>query len=139
MRYIKVLLLAIFIFLALVFFFQNQGPLSQPIELTFNLFFIPPFTAIPLPFYFIVLAAFLIGCLLALCLLLWDRFMASARLIRAKTKIRALNRQIETLQKIIDADAAKKPEGAINLAKKEEAEKDEKKNDKDDYPEHKPL
>ena len=47
MRYIKVLLLAIVFFLALVFFFQNQGPLSQDMVLTLHLFFIPPMHSIP--------------------------------------------------------------------------------------------
>lgn len=137
MRYIKVLLLAVFIFLALVFFFQNQTPLSQPIELTFNLFFLPAFKAIPLPFYFIVLGAFLVGCLLSLCLLLWDRFVAGARLIRAKARIRALNHKVESLQKIVDERAGKALAAATP---KIDLEKDDAKDDKkDDYPEHKPL
>ena len=58
MRYVKVLLLAILFFLALVFFFQNQNALSQNLVLTLNLFFLPPMTSIPLPFYFMVVAAF---------------------------------------------------------------------------------
>ena len=49
MRYIKVLILAVFIFLCLIFFFQNQAALSQEMQMTLNLFFIPPMTSITLP------------------------------------------------------------------------------------------
>ena len=54
MRYIKVLILAVFIFLCLIFFFQNQAALSQEMQMTLNLFFIPPMTSITLPFYFLL-------------------------------------------------------------------------------------
>lgn len=99
MRYIKVLLLAVFIFLCLVFFFQNQTPLSQQMELTLNLFFLPPFTSISLPFYFLLVIAFALGCLLSWLLLLWDKFNTSAKLVKSKWKIRSQQTEIERLRK----------------------------------------
>ncbi len=87
MRYVKVLLLAILFFLALVFFFQNQNALSQNLVLTLNLFFLPPMTSIPLPFYFMVVAAFFMGAVLALGFLVWDKVNLSARLMKSKWRV----------------------------------------------------
>lgn len=72
MRYIKVLLLAIVFLSCSRILFQNQGPLSQDMVLTLHLFFIPPMHSIPLPFYFLVIAAFALGSLLTLSFLVWD-------------------------------------------------------------------
>ena len=102
MRYIKALVLAIFIFLALVFFFQNQTALSQQIELTLNLFFIPPMTSIPLPFYFLVIAAFFVGALLSLALLFWDRCNTSAKLVKSRWHIASLEKELAKLKKDIE-------------------------------------
>lgn len=102
MRYIKALVLAILIFLALVFFFQNQTALSQQLELTLNLFFIPPMTSIPLPFYFVVIAAFLVGALLSLALLFWDRCNTSAKLVKSRWHISSLEKELAKLKKDVD-------------------------------------
>lgn len=99
MRYLKALVLAILIFLALVFFFQNQTALSQQIELTLNLFFIPPMTSIPLPFYFLVIAAFFVGALLSLALLFWDRCNTSAKLVKSRWHIASLEKELAKLKK----------------------------------------
>lgn len=102
MRYIKVLLLAVFFFLAMVFFFQNQAPLSQETELGLNLFFIPPMKSIPLPFYFIVIGSFLIGCVFAMVFLLWEKFSLSARLMRTRWEVGSLHREVGKMKKQLD-------------------------------------
>lgn len=108
MRYLKALVLAILIFLALVFFFQNQTALSQQLELTLNLFFIPPMTSIPLPFYFLVIAAFFVGALLSLALLFWDRCNTSAKLVKSRWHISSLEKELARLKKdITGGDSAK--------------------------------
>lgn len=107
MRYIKALVLAILIFLALVFFFQNQTALSQQLELTLNLFFIPPMTSIPLPFYFVVIAAFLVGALLSLALLFWDRCNTSAKLVKSRWHITSLEKELAKLKKDVDGAGEK--------------------------------
>lgn len=106
MRYLKVLLLALFIFFAVLFFIQNQAPLSQQMSLTLNLFFIPPFESIPLPFYFVVVGAFVIGCLLSALWLLWEKFNASARLMKRKWKIAALEKELAQTRKELEAARA---------------------------------
>ena len=98
MRYIKVLLLASFIFLALVFFFQNQEFLSKTTSLTLDLFWINPITSRELPFYFIVACAFFVGCILSMCWLLWDKITVSTRYMRSKWKINSLKHEVERLK-----------------------------------------
>ncbi len=127
MRYIKVLLLAVVFFLALVFFFQNQGPLSQDMVLTLHLFFIPPMHSIPLPFYFLVIVAFALGALLTLSFLVWDKLNLSARLMKHKWHISNLEREMAKLKKKSEAEASKfnflhknkeKPEGTQSVEAK---------------------
>lgn len=103
MRYIKVLVLAVFLFLALIFFFQNQAPLSQDMELKLDLFFIPPMTSIRLPFYFVLIASFFIGCLLAWLMLIWDRFIISSKYMKTKWRVSELERKVNKLQGLLDS------------------------------------
>ena len=107
MRYVKVLLLAVVFFLSLVFFFQNQAYLSQQLVLTLNLFFIPPMSSIPLPFYFLVVAAFALGALFTLCFLVWDKVNLSARLLKHKWQISSLEREVEKLRKKLGSETAR--------------------------------
>ena len=107
MRYIKVLLLAVVFFLALVFFFQNQGALSQSMVLTLNLFFIPAMSSIALPFYFLVIAAFACGALMTLGFLVWDKVNLTARLMKQKWQISSLERELEKTKKKLGADTAR--------------------------------
>ncbi len=107
MRYIKVLLLAVVFFLALVFFFQNQGALSQSMVLTLNLFFVPAMSSIALPFYFLVIAAFACGALMTLGFLVWDKVSLTARLMKQKWQISSLERELEKTKKKLGADTAR--------------------------------
>ena len=129
MRYIKVLLLAVVFFLALVFFFQNQGALSQSMVLTLNLFFVPAMSSIALPFYFLVIAAFACGALMTLGFLVWDKVSLTARLMKQKWQISSLERELEKTKKKIGADTARaqflskngKTEAAASAAAAEES------------------
>ena len=107
MRYIKVLLLAVVFFLALVFFFQNQGALSQSMVLTLNLFFVPAMSSIALPFYFLVIAAFACGALMTLGFLVWDKVNLTARLMKQKWQISSLERELDKTKKKLGADTAR--------------------------------
>lgn len=102
MRYIKVLILAIFIFLCLIFFFQNQAPLSQEMTMSLNLFFIPTMTSIALPFYFLLMAAFFLGAILCWLLLVWDRLNIMAKSTLLRRKVREMEKKVNKLQDIID-------------------------------------
>ncbi len=107
MRYIKVLLLVLVFFLCMVFFFQNQEALSKEMVLKLHLFFMPPMASIPLPLYFLVLAAFLVGALLAILMLAWDKMHLSARLMKATWRVRALEKEAEQLKNALGPSAAR--------------------------------
>ncbi len=101
MRYIKVLILACFIFLAIVFFFQNQSVLATKVELSLDLFFIPQVKALPLPFYFLMGCAFLVGVLLAIFMLVWDRVLLSARIVKDKWQIKSLSTKLARAESLL--------------------------------------
>lgn len=101
MRYIKVLLMVLLIFLALVFFFQNQKPLSQEMVLTLNLFFIPPMSSISLPLYFVVASAFVVGAVLATCFFWWNKVSMSTRLMTSRWRVRSLEKELLKAQKAL--------------------------------------
>lgn len=107
MRFLKVLILVVAIFLALVFLFQNQTALSQDMVLTLNLFFMAPMSSIPLPFYFMLIVAFVLGALLSVCFLVWDKMHGTARYMKARWRIGQLEREVEKLQKQLAAEGKK--------------------------------
>lgn len=107
MRFLKVLILVVAIFLALVFLFQNQTALSQDMVLTLNLFFTAPMSSIPLPFYFLLIAAFALGALLSVCFLVWDKMHGTARFMKARWRISQLEREVAGLQKQLAAEGKK--------------------------------
>lgn len=126
MRYLKILLLALFIFFAVLFFIQNQGPLSQDMALTLNLFFIPPITSIPLPFYFVVVGAFVIGCVLSVLWLFWDKFNTSARLMKTKWRISSLEKELAQTKKQLEGAKAAAAEATKALPQGTEAQPEAK-------------
>lgn len=99
MRYLKVFLAIIIFFLVMMFFVQNQYALSQVIPLTLDLFFIEPMTSKPISIYVLLLICFLIGSLVTLALLVWDRIRLSAHLALANIRIRTLEKHIENINK----------------------------------------
>ncbi len=98
MRYVKVLLFVLIFFVSMVFFFQNQTTLSTEMKLQLQLFFVEPMESIALPFYFLVLAAFLLGAILAVCALVWDKMSLSARLMKSQWRVRSLEKEVATLK-----------------------------------------
>lgn len=121
MRYIKVLILALFFFFALVFFFQNQTVLSEKIPLTMELFFIPTMHSIPLPIYFLIICGFLAGCLLSLCWLLWDKFSTSAKLVSTRWKLQSSESENNRLKN--ELEQLKSAAALAKDAEKEDAAK----------------
>ncbi len=116
MRYVKVLLFVLIFFVSMVFFFQNQTTLSTEMKLQLQLFFIEPMESISLPFYFLVLAAFLLGALLAMSVLVWDKMSLSARLMKANWRVRSLEKEVASLK----AQQALRDVPAIESKKEEE-------------------
>ncbi len=98
MRYIKVLLLVLIFFLSMVFFVQNQGPLSQKLTLELDLLFFPLMKSIPLPLYFLLLASFMIGALVCFLILVWDKVNLTAKVVKNNWRIHALEKELEKIK-----------------------------------------
>ncbi len=98
MRYLKVIILVLFFFVSMIFFFQNQATLSTEMTLNLHLFFLDPMKSISLPFYFLVLAAFFVGAILAVMALIWDKMSISARLMKATWRVRSLEKEVASLR-----------------------------------------
>lgn len=119
MRYIKILVLVLLFFLTMVFFFQNQKTLAQEIVLTLNLFAVPEMKSIPLPFYLLTLASFVLGAILTLAVLVWDKVNLTARLMKSNWRVHALEKDVEKLQ--AQAGAPEKPRGLSMFRKSKPA------------------
>ncbi len=115
MRYVKTLVLVLIFFVAMIFLFQNQGPLSQKITFELNLLVMPSMKSIELPFYFVLLAGFLLGALLCMLLLLWDRARLSAQILRANWRVQALENEERKLLSQMEKLAAAPREGGLKL------------------------
>lgn len=90
MRYLKALLLALLFVVSMLFFVQNNAPMSTSLQLEFNLITLH-LISVPLPVYLFVLASFLLGVVFALGFLLVER-------IRLGLELKALRRQHATLE-----------------------------------------
>lgn len=138
MRYVKVLIIAIILFIAMVFFFQNQAPLSQEMELNLQLYFIPPLKSMPLPLYFIVICAFFLGCLFSLWMLFWDRLTIGAKSMKKQWKINNLEKKNEQLEEEVNHLKTELSDNAKDFAKTEQElavsmKKDENSADKGEH------
>ncbi|MHC1701418.1 MAG: lipopolysaccharide assembly protein LapA domain-containing protein [Humidesulfovibrio sp.] len=90
MRYLKAVLLALLFVVSMLFFVQNNVPLSTSLQLEFNLVTLH-LISVPLPVYLFVLAAFLLGVVFSLGFLLVER-------IRLGLELKALRRQHAALE-----------------------------------------
>ncbi len=102
MRYIKVLLLVLLFFFVMLFFVQNQATFSQALPLKLDLLFIAPLETNPLPFYVMLLICFVIGALVTLLMLIWDRLSISAKLTMANMRARSVERDLAKAQKQLE-------------------------------------
>ena len=137
MRYIKALVLVLIFFVAMIFLFQNQASLSQTLSFRLDLLFMPAMTSIELPFYFVLLAAFLLGAILCLLTLLWDRMRLSARIVRANFRVQAMQNEERKLVAQMEKLAEQPKEGRLKLLSHFMKDKD-KKNDAQEQAEAKP-
>ncbi len=128
MRYVKALVLLCIFFLVMVFLFQNQASLSQKLAFQLDLMVMPAMTSIQLPFYFVLLLAFLLGAVLCLLLLVWDRMRMSAEIMRASFKVQAIQNEERKLLAQMEKLAAAPKESRLKLFsgfKKKDQEKEE--------------
>ncbi|MBR5734530.1 MAG: hypothetical protein IKX79_03180 [Desulfovibrionaceae bacterium] len=108
MRYLKVLILVLIFFLVMLFFVDNQAAFTTPFQLTLNPRFMDPLTTkTPVPCYYLLLASFVLGGLITLAMLIWDRVSCTARLSLAKLRASSLEKDLRRAAKQNDANEAK--------------------------------
>ncbi len=98
MRFIRVLLAICVFFLAVIFVVQNSEFLGQTTQFKLDLFVSEARQTIPLPLYFVILTAFLLGGLTAIIFLLCDRIRLGLKLCKARRKIKHLERELTSLR-----------------------------------------
>ena len=99
MRFIRVFLAICIFFLAVIFVVQNSEFLGQTTQFKLDLFvFDTVQKSIPLPLYFVILAAFLLGALAAIFFLICDRLRLGLNLSKARRKIKHLERELNSLR-----------------------------------------
>lgn len=99
MRFLKVLLLIVVFAFGLLFFIQNGKSLETPLALTFSLYYGDfTWTGKELPFFVVILAAFVVGGLFATCFLLLDRIRLGCSLVKSKTNLRSAEKEIARLR-----------------------------------------
>ena len=98
MRFIRVFLAICVFFLAVIFVVQNSEFLGQTTQFKLDLFVTGARQTIPLPLYFVILAAFLLGGFAAIFFLLCDRIRLGFKLGSAKRKIKRLERELTSLR-----------------------------------------
>ena len=97
MRFIKVLLLVAVFFICMVFFQQNTAQLSQTITLKMDLLY-QAWESIPLPVYFLILGAFVLGAVAVTLIFIIERFRLCASLRKARKQVKKLEKEVNALR-----------------------------------------
>jgi uncharacterized membrane protein YciS (DUF1049 family) len=98
MRFIKVLfLLALFVF-SILFFSQNSDVLLQNLTLILDIPYVATLHSIPLPFGFLILVAFVAGCLLTMIYFAVDKFRGASKLKECRTRMASLEQELNSLR-----------------------------------------
>ncbi len=99
MRYVKLLALVLVFVVSMLFFVQNNQPLSAPVVLEFNLVAFHLYS-LPLPVYLLVLGGFFLGALFSLAFLLVERIRLGLELKTLRTRYAALEDETLSLRTI---------------------------------------
>lgn len=121
MRYIKVLCLVLLFFFVMMFFVQNHDVFSHAMSLKLDLVVIPGMESSPMPFYTLLLLAFLIGALCSFGMLVFDRVSMTAKLAKATMTIRSLEKELK--RKGGSTNESSEIEDAVKEFDSEEAKK----------------
>ncbi|OIO04710.1 MAG: hypothetical protein AUJ49_02355 [Desulfovibrionaceae bacterium CG1_02_65_16] len=97
MRYLKSLALILIFVVSMLFFVQNNQPLSTSVVLELNVVAAHLYS-LPLPLYILVLGSFLLGAVLTLAFLLVDRIRLGLELKTLRTRYAALEDEALSLR-----------------------------------------
>ena len=98
MRYVKVLFLALFFVISILFFSQNNEILSQALVLKLTIPYVADLRSIPLPLYLLVLGGFFFGAVLALIYLAADKVRSAKQLRECRTRMAGLEQELNSLR-----------------------------------------
>ena len=112
MSYLKAIVLSAVVALAIVFMVQNIEPLSHPLSIRLDLFFLK-FASTPYPTYMVILLAFFVGLLAASLLGLLERYRLRKRLRQMRKEMDKLQQELSSLRNLpLTSDTITSPETA---------------------------
>ena len=118
MSYLKAIVISLVVALAIIFMVQNIEPLSHPLSIRLNLFFIQ-FETTPYATYMVILLAFFVGLLAASLLGMMERFRQRKANRLLRKEVERLNKELSSLRNmpltgepITGADVTEETQGA---------------------------
>ncbi|MDP2847944.1 MAG: lipopolysaccharide assembly protein LapA domain-containing protein [Humidesulfovibrio sp.] len=99
MRYLKFFTLLLVFVVSMLFFVQNNQPLSTTVVLEFNVVAAHLYS-LPLPLYLLVLGGFFLGAVFCLAFLLVDRIRLGLELKTLRTRYAGLEDEVLSLRTI---------------------------------------
>ncbi len=100
MRFIKALITLVLFLMGLLFFTQNEGALSTPLVLRYDLYMEGwKWEGLNTPFYFVLLLSLAAGALLATFFFLLDKLRNNFEIIGNRRAIRTLSKEIDRLRR----------------------------------------
>jgi putative membrane protein len=97
MSYLKAIVISLVVALAIIFMVQNIEPLSHPLSIRLNLFFIQ-FETTPYATYMVILLAFFVGLLAASLLGLMERLRLRKTIRQQRKEMERLNKELSSLR-----------------------------------------
>jgi uncharacterized integral membrane protein len=120
MSYLKAIFISAVVALAIIFMVQNIQPLSHPLSIRLNLFFVK-FETTPYATYMIILLAFFVGLLAASLLGLVERLRLRKRLRDLRKQNDKLRGELNSLRNLPLNDPVSGPPEAEDEDQEEEA------------------
>ena len=101
MRFLKALWLTVFFFFSIIFFIQNNDVLSKPMSLRFDFYYFDyVWSNTAVPFFFIILVAFVAGAIVTLGYLVMDRVRLKMEFSRCRRVVRRQEKELKKLRAI---------------------------------------
>lgn len=121
MSYLKAIVISAVVALAIIFMVQNIEPLSHPLSIRMNLFFVQ-FETTPYATYMVILLAFFVGLLAASLLGLMERLRLRKTIRQQRKEVARLNKELSSLRNM--PITGEPIAGSDNTVEKQEGEGD---------------
>lgn len=111
MRYVKVIVLVLFFFVAMVFFVQNTEILTRSIQLNFSVFGLQ-WSSSPIPIYLYILIAFVLGVFLTTAYFALDKLRMNKEIKRNRQQIQSMQKELSSLRPGSAQEKSSEPEAS---------------------------